>query len=251
MEQPVILNEVTCEIKEKLRKSFSLTIFVGAGISLSSGIATFRGAGKEKYFQGAYNPSYLSSRQGFAQYPKIAWQYFKHTYELVKNTNPNIAHQTLVTWQKEIMRHKKLYLLTTNYDGLINKAGGQAAELHGNINEAICSSCQQIYLMEKLNLNALPPLCNCGNILIPNIVLLNFLIKKEHYELALTATRGSSTYIAIGTSGVTNHSYGFMKAIKLRPNTTLIEINPRPSHLTKDMNYVIRGKAEDIMPQFN
>lgn len=251
MEQPIILNELTQELKEKFHKSFSIMVFVGAGISLSSNIPTFRGAGREKYFQQSYNPSYLCSKEGFTKYPQMAWQYFAHTFDLVKNANPNIAHQTLASWQKRAsQRAVRLYLLTTNYDGLINKAGGQAAELHGNINEAICINCKRQYSMYDLKLNSLPPTCNCGNILMPNIVLLDFLMKKEHYDLALTATRGSSIYVAIGTSGVNNHSYGFMRSVKLRPNTTLIEINPRPSHLTKDMHYVLRSSAEEILPQF-
>lgn len=251
MEEPVILNKVTDELRNKLYKSFSITIFVGAGVSVSSGIATFRGIGREKYFQKKYNPTYLCSVKGFSQYPKIAWEYFKHTYELVKIASPNIAHNTLASWQKEVAwRGKHLCLLTTNYDGLIKEAGGQAEELYGNINEVGCSSCQKSYLMSEINLNVLPPMCECGNILMPSIALLGSLIKEEHYERACTATRGCSVYIAVGTSGVDSHSYGLMKSVKIRPNTTLIEINPRPSHLTKDMNYVLVGSAEEILPQF-
>lgn len=252
MEQPQILNSVTDELKEKIRKSFSITLFVGAGVSVSSGIPTFRGAGTDKYFQGHY-PVYLSSIKGLAEYPKIAWQYYQHIYELVKKAEPNIAHRTLVDFQKQVIKRRvvTLNLLTTNYDGLINRAGGEVQELHGNISTAVCSVCKTIYSMDKINLNELPPLCDCGNILQPNIVLLDALIKKQHYDLCVNATRGCSIYIAIGTSGVNCHSYGFMKAVKLRPNTTLIEINPRPSHLTKDMNYILRGTAEEILPQLN
>jgi NAD-dependent deacetylase len=252
MQEPKILTAVNDELNEKLNKSFSITFFVGAGISVSSGIPSFRGAGTAKYFQGHY-PVYLCSIKGFSEIPQIAWQYYYHLYELAKKAEPNLAHQALAAFQKEAIRRRvvKLNLLTTNFDGLINRADGQAQELHGNISTAICPACKTSYSMEEIEPNQLPPLCKCGNILFPNIVLLDDLIKKEHYDLCLTATRGCSVYIAIGTSGVNCHSYGFMKAVRMRPNTTLIEINPRPSHLTKDMDYVLRGTAEEILPQIH
>lgn len=252
MEGPRILNQVNNELKEKFWNSFSITLFVGAGISVSSGIPTFRGAGKEKHFRGEHNPMYLLSREGFSQYPKIAWEYIKHTYEIVKNANPNAGHNSLVELQKKVIQRKvqKMYLLTTNYDGLINKAGGQAEELYGNINSAICYSCREKKLIDQINLDVLPPVCSCGEILIPDIVMIGSLIKESHYNLCLSATRGCSIYIAIGTSGANSHSYGFMKSVKLRQNVTLVEINPRPSHLSKDMDYTICANAEEILMNF-
>lgn len=252
MQQPQILTNVTDEIRDKINKSFSIVLFIGAGVSLSSGIPTFRGEGKDKYFH-RHNPVYLSSIRGLAQFPELAWQYYIHLYNLVKQAKPNTAHQALVDFQKKIAARKivNLTTLTSNFDGLISCAGGQAVELHGNISKALCPTCKNTYEMQDLDLSSLPPMCECKNILIPNIVLLDDLIKKEHYDLAVNVTRGCTVYIAIGTSGVNSHSYGFMKAVKIRPNTTLLEINPRPSHLTKDMNYVIRANAEDILPQLS
>ncbi len=253
MDQIQILSKVTDELKEKLKKSLSIGVFVGAGVSASSGISTLRGAGTGKYFQGQ-NPMYISSIKGVSTFPKIAWEYFCHIYKTTKEAKPNLAHQTLASWQKEAEKRRivKLNLVTTNFDGLIDCAGGKAQEIHGNIEKAICSNCKVIYPMQDINLAKLPPLCNqCGSMLLPDIVLLDGFIKKSHYDLCVNITRACSIYILIGTSGVNSHCYGFMKSVKLRPNTTLIEINPRPSHLTKDVHYVLRGTAEEILPQFD
>jgi NAD-dependent deacetylase len=252
MDQLQILSNVPKELKEKLKKCLSIGIFVGAGVSVNSGIATFRGAGASKYFQGQ-NPIYLSSIKGFSSFPKIAWEYFRCLHETVKEAKPNLAHQILASWQKEAEKRRivKLNLLTTNFDGLLELAGAKAEEIHGNIKQAICFKCKTIYPMQEVNLVDLPPLCrHCGSILLPDVALLDGFIKKSHYDLCVDITRGCSVYILIGTSGVNSHCFGFMKSVKLRPYTTLVEINPRPSHLTKDMHYVIRGNAEDILPQF-
>jgi NAD-dependent deacetylase len=246
--QPKIITNITDEIKEKITKSYSIALFVGAGISVSSGIPTFRGAGRDKYFH-KQNPVYLSSIKGLAQFPELAWKYYIYLYSLVKEAKPNPAHYALVGFQEAIAKRRvvKLVTLTTNFDGLINKAGGQAVELHGNISKAICLTCKKTYEMCELDLTNLPPLCECKNILIPNIVLVDDLIKKEHYDLAVNASRGCTVYISIGTSGVSSHAYGLMKSVRLRPNTTLIEINPRFSYLTTDQHYFIQNNAEDVL----
>lgn len=246
--QTKILNDVTDEIKEKIAKSYSIALFVGAGISVGSGIPTFRGAGKDKYFH-KQNPVYLSSIRGLAQFPELAWKYYTHLYKLVKEAKPNPAHYALVAFQEAIAKRRvvNLVTLTTNFDGLINKAGGQAVELHGNISKAICPSCKKTYEMCELDLDSLPPLCECKNILIPNIVLVDDLIKKEHYDLTVNTSRGCTVYISIGTSGVSSHAYGLMKSVRVRSGPTLIEINPRFSYLTKDQHYFIQNNAEDVL----
>ncbi|KAF0216521.1 MAG: NAD-dependent deacetylase [bacterium] len=200
------------------------------------------------------SPIHLLSTKGFEMFPKLAWQYSCHVYHMVKQATPNLAHRALVAWQKEAIRRRvvRLNMLTTNYDGLIEQAGGQSEELHGNIKNAICPKCKKKEPMSEINLECLPPICKtCEIILLPDIVLLGSLINQNSYNMCLDATRGCSVYIAIGTSGVNSHSFGFMKKVKLRSNCTLIEINSRPSHLTKDMHYVLRGSAEEILPQFN
>jgi len=246
--QTKISDTITDEIKGKINKSYSIVLFVGAGVSVGSGIPTFRGQGKDKYFH-KQNPVYLCSIRGLAQFPELAWQYYVHLYKLVKEAKPSPAHNALVAFQEAIAKRRvvNLVTLTSNFDGLIQKAGGQAVELHGNISKAICPTCKRIYEMCELNLDKLPPLCECKNILIPNIVLVDDLIKKEHYELSLNASRGCTVYISIGTSGVSSHSYGLMKSVRVRSGPTLIEINPRFSYLTKDQHYFIQNNAEDVL----
>ncbi len=251
MKEPQILNTVNQELKEKIANAKSIMVFVGAGISVSSGIPTFRSAGIGKFFR-EQNPIYLLSREGFAVFPKLAWEYSYYIYNLCKDAQPNVAHKVLAAWQKEAKKRViiKMNMFTTNYDGLISKVGGQPIELHGNINNVYCSSCKVTKPMSEINSKQMPPLCECGNILLPNIVLLDGFISKDNYDIGVNATRGCSLYIAVGTSGVNAHVFGFMKSVRMRPNTTLIEINCTPSHLTRDMDYVLRGTAEEILPQF-
>lgn len=251
MSEPQILNKVTDELKEKLYKCFSIGVFAGAGISAASKIATFRGANSSYYFK-SHNPVYLCSMDGLRQFPDIAWSYYLDLYKKASEAKPNIAHQCIATWQKEAARRRivKFYLLTSNFDGLLSKAGATATELHNNIFEAICQKCEKKKPMSEIAAENLPPKCECGEMLLPSFTLLDGYINQNAYDEGITVSRSCWVYFVIGTSGVHNHSINFVQMLKMRGNITFIEVNPRPSHLSQYMHYILRGKAEDILPQF-
>src|ERR1044071_2070177 len=75
-----ILTTVTDELRERLRKAYSITVFIGAGVSASSGIPVFRGQNQMKYFEG-YPPAYICSTEMLQRSPTIFWQFFKYYYQ--------------------------------------------------------------------------------------------------------------------------------------------------------------------------
>jgi NAD-dependent deacetylase len=250
MDTPQILSSVTPELRERFHKAYSIAVFSGAGISASSGVPTFRGANQMKYFDG-YPPFYICSTEMFERSPEICWRFFHHMYDLVNQAEPNIAHQTLTLWEKEATRRRvvRLYMITSNFDGLLLRAGGTAFELHGNINRAVCRLCKQAYPMQEVGYSS-EPRCSCSGLLQPDIALLNDYVNEDAYKEGITATRGCEIFIVIGTSGVHRHCMGFTQMVKARPSSLLIEVNSRPSYLSKYMNVVLRGCAEEILPQF-
>ncbi len=252
MSEPQILNSVPCELREKLRKVYSIAVLAGAGISVASGINTFRGANQMKYFAG-YPPAYLCSREVFQQMPELGWKFFHQLYNLINAAEPNTAHKTIAAWQCAAARRRvvKFYLSTTNFDGLLQRAGATSVqELHGNINRVVCWQCRQVRVMAEINFAHLPPQCSCGGWLAPDITLLNDFINEAAYDETITATRGCEIFFVIGNSGVLNHAASFIQMVKSRANAILIEINARPSYLSRHMHFVIRGPAEEMLPQF-
>lgn len=251
---PKIVYNLTEELKETFNKGLlvgrGIGIFAGAGVSVPSGIQTFRGANQMDYFEG-YPPTYLSTLETLQERPETCWKFFLYLYQLVQVAEPSVTHKVIANWQNKYISRgngSAFCLITTNFDGLLSKAGAIPHELHGNINKAKCLVCNNVYSMDALDLQNLPPKCECGQILKPNITLLNDYVSEDAYQQAMRIS--CAFYFCIGTSGVNNHAANFFKHIKDKKMATLIEINPRPSYLTKDMHYVIRGNAEDILPQF-
>lgn len=245
--EPIVTNIVSEELKEKFHKSYSIACFVGAGVSASSGIKPFRGSHQMEYFEG-FPPAYLCSREGLEKFPELCWRFYRFLSDITINSEPSINHHILTSWQIYAQKKRvvQFYMITSNFDGLIQKAGGTAHELHGNLKQVVCLSCNQLFSVSEINKIR----CSCGGILKPDITLLNDYVKEEAYKEATTAVRGCEIFIVIGCSGVLHHVQNLTKHVKDRKSATLIEVNPRGSYLSRYMDYCLRGEAEEILPQF-
>lgn len=250
-----IIGNVTPELQERLHKAYSIALLIGAGVSVDSGIPIFHGFDQMGYFEG-FPPVYLCSREMIDRSPAQAWRFFQYLYNIVAKAEPNHAHKTLARWQSYAARRRvvKFYAITTNFDGLLSKAGlNSVIELYGNINRARCLSCQATLEMSAVKPASLPPHCICGGALEPDIVLLNDICPQQEFDEAITAIRGCELFIVIGSSGVHKQSMNLVCAVRSMAKNrdlTLIEINPHTSYLTPYVDFVLRGSAAELLPQF-
>lgn len=244
-----ILSAVDDKVQKLFQRSQNIFFFVGSGISVASGIPTFRGLTQMDYFNGWF-PQYLSSKDGFQRRTEICWQFFKHMHHLVKEAKPNKAHERIALLQTKAKEKKKtLNIVTLAYDNLLIKAGVKSVlELHGNINNAVCSKCGKQESMSAIELKERQiPTCSCGGIIRPDIVLMEELVKEEIYDKAISALKRADLRFMIGSSGVHEQSkYFLLNSVHDCPT---VEINPIPSYLTRECDFAIQGCAENILFQ--
>lgn len=244
-----ILSKVDSEVKKIFQKAVNIFFFIGAGVSVESGVPSFRGLGQMDYFED-YFPMYLCSQEAFQRHTQLCWRFFKHIHDISTKAEPNIAHKTITKLQQEAKNlAKNITVLTLSYDGLLNKAGVEdVLELHGNINYAICLKCNKKRDLAEINLADNPiPICSCTGLLKPNVILLDESVEESIYDQATIAARNSDLYFVIGSSGVHQHSKYFL--MNTPEKCITIEINPMPSYLSRHCDYVLRAKAEEILPQ--
>ena len=129
--------KITKNIKEAaeiLRQAKYTVVFTGAGISVESGLPTFRGEGgiwKE------VDPNYFNI-DFFHKKPGLTWEIIKKTfYDPLMHVKPNMAHHILsVMGQHEIIQS----IITQNIDHLHQEAGCQKViELHGTYRRLVCT----------------------------------------------------------------------------------------------------------------
>ncbi len=113
-------------------------VVTGAGISLASGIPTFRGSDPDAVWQRDFTE--LGTFQYFQEDPAGSWQWYTSRFSKVLDAEPNPAHHALVAlerWQLE--RGGRFLLVTQNIDTLHRAAGSrELVEVHGAADRVRC-----------------------------------------------------------------------------------------------------------------
>lgn len=121
-------------------RSGSLLVVTGAGISLASGIPTFRGTDPGAIW--TRDVTELGTRRYFEQDPVGSWRWYMARFERALAAQPNPAHHALVAlerWQADEAGGRFL-LLTQNVDPLHERAGSvRLAKVHGSADRVRCS----------------------------------------------------------------------------------------------------------------
>lgn len=118
-----------------LGKSKRIVALLGAGLSASSGLPTFRGAGG--YWR-TYDATMLASPNAFRNDPGLVWQFYSYRRHMALNAKPNRAHLALAELAR---RNPDFITLSQNVDNLSPRAGHPADQLkllHGNLFDIKC-----------------------------------------------------------------------------------------------------------------
>ena len=97
-----------------LKRSNNILALLGAGLSASSGLPTFRGAAGLWRSQDAAS---LGRPVAFAEDPALVWQFYSYRRHMALQAQPNPAHYALAELAR---RNKKFITLSQNVDGMVN-----------------------------------------------------------------------------------------------------------------------------------
>ncbi len=113
-------------------------IVTGAGVSLASGIPTFRGADPEAVW--ARDVTELGTFGYFLSDPVSSWRWYLHRFAKVQGAQPNAAHMACVGLERwQVARGGDFLLVTQNIDTLHRQAGSERlVEVHGRCDRARC-----------------------------------------------------------------------------------------------------------------
>ncbi|MBM4355760.1 MAG: RNA polymerase subunit sigma, partial [Deltaproteobacteria bacterium] len=170
----------------------------GAGISVPSGIPDFR---SESGLWSRFDIHEYGTLDAFRANPRKVWRLFHEIAATMDGAEPNPAHEALV-------RLEQMGLLaatvTQNIDNLHRKAGARnLIEFHGSAETLSCLKCGSSWPRaeaEGMLDEARIPVCRCGTVLKPDIILFGESIPvhalRDSFELASRA----DAILVVGTS---------------------------------------------------
>lgn len=185
------------ELRQIVDESQRIVFFGGAGVSTESGIPDFRsqdGLYHQKY---DYPPEEILSHTFFVRKPEEFYRFYRDKM-LILSAKPNKAHLTLALWEKE---GRLLSVVTQNIDGLHQAAGSRRVhELHGSVLRNYCTKCGKFYDVDFIAHSERIPVCSCGGVIKPDVVLYEEALPTGVVEDAVHDISIADTLIIAGTS---------------------------------------------------
>ncbi len=231
------------KLKEIVSQSDNIVFFGGAGVSTESGIPDFRsvdGLYNQKY---KYPPETIISHSFFVKNPEEFYRFYKDKM-IFKDAMPNDAHKKLAELEKN---GKLKAVITQNIDGLHQKAGSKnVIELHGSVHRNYCTRCHKFYDLDFVADSEGIPVCECGGIIKPDVVLYEEGLNDQDIEDAIRYISEADTLIIGGTSLVVYPAAGLIRYFR---GKNLVVINMSPTQTDSQADLLISDKIGKVLSQ--
>jgi NAD-dependent deacetylase len=251
----------------------NIVILTGAGVSVESGLATFRGP--DGLWEG-HRVEDVATPEAFHRDPALVHAFYDARRARLGTVEPNAAHRALARLDAEWPG--ELLLVTQNVDDLHERAGSKRLlHMHGELTSGWCLACDQRFgwkgSMSPLTVRPEPveglpfpsarkskdspstssgrteinvcPICGVVGQVRPDIVWFGGMpYQMERIDAAL---QGCDLFVSIGTSGAVYPAAGLVQTARYCGARTL-EINLEPSLGSYMFDETRTGPAGELVP---
>lgn len=234
------MREDIATLSRWLSEAKRAVFFGGAGVSTESGIPDFRsqdGLYNQKY---AWPPEVILSHTFFERQTAEFYRFY-HDKMLYPNARPNACHKKLA--ELEQTGHLRS-VVTQNIDGLHQMAGSKRVlELHGSVHRNYCRRCGHFYDAEYMRQAAGVPLCECGGVIKPDVVLYEESLDNQTLLESIRDISEADLLIVGGTSLVVYPAAGL---IDYYQGSRLVLINMSVTAADKRADLIIRDPIAKV-----
>jgi NAD-dependent deacetylase len=217
---------------------FALT---GAGISVESGIPTFRGEGG---LWRNYRIEEVASPYAWRRDPQLVWEFYSMRRRVASSAQPNPGHLALAKLEHKLQ--ERLFLCTQNVDNLHEQAGSKnVVHMHGELFKSRCDTCSRVPF-DDTNTYEPPagiPSCECGGQIRPHICWFGEI--PFHLDRIHEALTNCTVFMAVGTSGVVEPAASFAALAKHCART--IYVGPEEPANRSSFTEVWLGTAAEVL----
>jgi len=241
--------------------SGDLVVVTGAGISLASGIPTFRGKDPDAIW--SKDVTDLATNAFFRNNPVEFWQWYLHRFGSILEKEPNAAHFALADLEKSYPF--KFTLVTQNVDTLHEQAGSKPIKAHGSADRVRCSSDYGCLFgspnglltyhssdwnrfLDHPTLDNLPKCPRCHSILRPHALLFDEFYEDHcsyQFDAIQEAVYNAKTVLFVGTSFSVSLTDAVM-GIARSQRAHMISVDPH--HVPPNFVQWIRQPSETYLP---
>lgn len=230
-------------LKTWIEESRRAVFFGGAGVSTESGIPDFRSVDGLYHQTFEYPPEQIISHSFYLKDPSYFFRFYREKM-MPLGFEPNITHKVLARLEQE---GHLAAVVTQNIDGLHQKAGSKTVyELHGSVLRNYCVRCGKPHSAEFVKNAKDIPLCDCGGIVKPDVVLYEESLDDQTVSNAIRAIAGADLLIVGGTSLTVYPAAGLLRYYR---GNRLVLINRDETPYDGEANLVIHDSLGNIFSQ--
>jgi NAD-dependent deacetylase len=244
-----------------------IVVLTGAGISLASGIPTFRGSDPGAIW--ARDITELATLRYFVSDPVGSWRWYRQRFLGVLAARPNPAHVSLAALERwQASRRGNFLLVTQNIDTLHEQAGStRVVKVHGSADRCRCAdpACR-LGAIDSIALTdvdfsefdrdpqiaAIPGCPSCGTSVRPHVLWFDeYYTSHADYQwhVVEASARKLRLLICVGTSlavGVTS----FLQAAAADAGAPVFLVDPGERPRDADRSSIhVRARAEELLPE--
>jgi len=224
------------EVAARLRQATRAAALSGAGMSVESGLPTFRSGSRALWRD--RDPMSLATPEAFAHDPALVWEWYRERLRAHSAAAPNPGHLALAKLERRL---PSFSVITQNVDGLHLRAGStNIIELHGDVRTSRCVTCAR-RVDTPLSGTGLPR-CECGGLLRPNVVWFGEALPAGAYERAWEAAANAEVFIVAGTSAIVYPAAGLVDVARER-GAFVVEVNPDETPATARCDVSVRAPS--------
>ena len=243
-----------------------LVVVTGAGVSLASGIPTFRGTDPGAVWK--RDVTELGTNRYFEEDPAGSWSWYTNRFDIVLDKRPNPAHLALAAIERwQVARGGQFLLVTQNVDPLHERAGSERlVKVHGSADRVRCSRHGCVYGAPRGSLpragidmgafKAKPvaanvPRCpSCGSLLRQHVLWFDEFYDEHRdyqWERVLDSAQRMDTCLFVGTSFSVGVTDLFLRA-GLMTGRPMLAIDPGAAASPHPSVSLFREPSEILLP---
>jgi NAD-dependent deacetylase len=224
-----------------------VVVLTGAGISVESGLPSFRGAGG--LWEGRRLEE-VATPEAFARQPAVVQRFYdqRRRQLLAGAVRPNPAHHALAELERRWP--EPVLVVTQNIDDLHERAGTRhLIHMHGELLKARCLTCAGVVAWrDDLAGEHRCPACEGASTLRPHVVWFGEM--PLELDAIYEALAGCVLFVAIGTSGQVYPAAGFVEAVRAEDRAHTVELNLEGSAFSSRFHEHRQGPAAELVPRF-
>lgn len=220
-----------------------IVFLTGAGMSVESGLSTFRGSGG---MWNEYSIEDVASIEGYERNPSLVLEFYNKRRKELLDVNPNEGHRLIASLERDY----NVVVVTQNVDDLHERAGSSSViHLHGELMKATSTAApNNLNYVRRLTPDhleiAIGDKADDGSQLRPYIVWFGEAVPMM--SDAIDELRDADYFVIIGTSLNVYPAAGLLNYVPAGVPVYLIDPNDVPVHGTRWLTVIRSGASEGM-----